>query len=92
MQTCHYVTEMIHFSIGASIHIMNSNLESLDLVSLKEVKNGFVYTVSNSRLCYWPPAEQWGSILGDNSFYAGNNKNETKCCEYICVQNDHVLS
>lgn len=79
------LTELVHCSIGASLHIMNTSLESLDLVSLKEMKNGFAYVAANQRLCYWPPARYWHTILGDNQFYGGRNKNHSTCSEYDVI-------
>ena len=39
-------------SIGASLHIYRTSLESLDLRSLTSIRNGGVLIKSNPRLCY----------------------------------------
>jgi len=39
-------------SIGASLHIYRTSLESLDLRSLMSIRNGGVLIKSNPRLCY----------------------------------------
>jgi len=67
-------------SIGASLHIYRTSLESLDLRSLQSIRNGGVLIKLNPRLCYVDNV-RWDLIQSspDQKLLVAGNANASQC-------------
>jgi len=72
-------------SIGASLHIYKTSLESLDLRSLTSIRNGGVLIKSNPRLCFVDTL-QWDLIQSnaDQKLLVAGNANASLCGRPMC--------
>jgi len=71
---------VVVYSVGASLHIHGTSLESLDLRSLTSVRNGGVLIMRNPRLCYVDTV-YWAKLLqsSDQKLRVTQNANASLC-------------
>lgn len=76
----------VRCSIGASLHIYQTSLESLDLNLLETISNGGIFIKSNARLCYVKNIN-WNRIRlnTDEKFAVTNNADSRKCGKQVLV-------
>jgi len=71
---------------GTSLQVFQTSVDTLGLVSLREVRNGHIYIANNSRLCYassvnWPEMRMSTS----QKILIQHNRNHSQCGRFWTV-------